>query len=102
MDIIPKITIFVSMDENYYFDLDTEEGKAILKVTEEWLCSIYGSMENLDILEIFILRYINLNEEAFVELNIFENGKYYVASRRIPDEWFRRHTRDWKLKRIGI
>lgn len=97
MDIIPKITIFVSMDENYYFDLDTEEGKAILKVTEEWLCSIYGSMENLDIVDIFVW-----NDEVFVELNIFENGKYYVASRRMPDEWFRRHKRDWKLKDIGI
>ena len=85
------------MDENYYFDLDTEEGKAILKVTEEWLCSIYGSMENLDIVDIFVW-----NDEVFVELNIFENGKYYVASRRMPDEWFRRHKRDWKLKDIGI
>ena len=85
------------MDENYYFDLDTEEGKAILKVTEEWLCSIYGSMENLDIVDIFVW-----NDEVFVELNIFENGKYYVASRRMPDEWFRRHKRDWKLKDIVI
>lgn len=97
MDIIPKMFIFVSMDENY-FDLDSEEGKAILKVTEEWLCCYdYGSMENLDIVDIFVW-----NDEVFVELNIFENGKYYVASRRMPDEWFRRHKRDWKLKELGI
>lgn len=96
MDIIPKMLIFVSMDENY-FDLNTEEGKAILKVAEEWLRSAYGSMENLDIVDIFVC-----NDEVFVELNIFENGKYYVASRRMPNEWFRRHTRDWKLKDIGI
>jgi hypothetical protein len=96
MDIIPKIPIFVSMLENY-FDLDTEEGKAILKVAEEWLCFVYGSMVNLDIVDIFVW-----NDEVFVELNIFENGKYYVASRRMPDEWFRRHKRDWKLKDIGI
>jgi hypothetical protein len=54
-------------------------------------------MENLDIVDIFVW-----NDEVFVELNIFENGKYYVASRRMPDEWFRRHKRDWKLKDIGI
>ena len=88
--------IFVSMDENY-FDLDTEEGKAILKVAEEWLCSAYGSMENLDIVDIFVW-----NDEVFVELNIFENGKYYVASRRMPDEWFRRYKREQKLKELGI
>jgi hypothetical protein len=97
MDIILKILIFVLMDENYYFDLDTEEGKVILKFTEEWLCSAYGSMENLDIVDIFVWF-----DEVFVELNIFDNGKYYVASRRIPDEWFRRHKRDCKLKEIGI
>ncbi len=61
------------MDENY-FDLVSEEGKAILKVVEEWLYFAYGSMENLDIVDIFVW-----NDEVFVELNIFENGKYYVG-----------------------
>jgi hypothetical protein len=91
------MAIFAYMDESYYFDLDTEEGKAILKVAEEWLCSAYGSMENLDIVDIF-----ECDGEVFAELNIFDSGKYYVASRRMPDEWLRRHTRDWKLKDIGI
>jgi len=84
------------MDENY-FDLVSEEGKAILKVVEEWLCFACGSMENLDIVDIFVW-----NDEVFVELNIFENGKYYVASRRMPDEWFRRYKREQKLKELGI
>jgi hypothetical protein len=86
------------MEEEYlYLDLASDEGKAMLKVAEEWLRSAYGSMENLDILEIFVC-----NDEVFAELNIFDRGKYYAASRRIPDEWLRRLKRDWKLKDIGI
>lgn len=86
------------MEEEYlYLDLGGEEGKAMLAIAEQWLISAYGSMENLDIVDIY-----EFGDETFVELNIFDAGKYYVASRKMPDEWRRRHIREKKLKDLGI
>ena len=98
------------MEEEYqYEDLETEQGKLMLKLAYEWIekSSSFAahSLESkphwfpndVDITEIY-----KDNGHTFIEVNCFLNGKYYTTTSSVPEEWLLQRLREEKLKEIGI
>ena len=87
------------MEEEYqYEDLETEQGKLMLKLAYEWIEKSSSFVTNdVDITEIY-----KDNGHTFIEVNCFLNGKYYTTTSSVPEEWLLQRLREEKLKEIGI
>jgi hypothetical protein len=87
------------MEEYLYLDLESDNGKEFLRLSYEFLndpiCTFIDPNKNCDIIEIF-----KLNETYYLEMNYFLNGKYYLHTVRIPDNWFKSRIRDKKLNNL--
>ena len=87
------------MEEEYqYEDLETEQGKLMLKLAYEWIEKRSDRDPNdTDIIEIY-----KDNVQTFIEANCFLKGKYYVTTFIVPEEWLKQRLREEKLKEMGI
>jgi hypothetical protein len=87
------------MEEEYqYEDLETENGKFMLKLAYEWIEKRSDRDPNdVDIIEIY-----KDNGQVFIEANCFQKGKWYIVTFRVTEEWLVQRRREEKLKEIGI
>jgi hypothetical protein len=81
------------------------EEKRLFELAKIWLVAyrdtsfgFYGSEADYDISDVWK----NPNGDFHIEINYFENGKYYATSRTMPKEFALAKNREDALRKIGI